>query len=127
MNPIVLKRIYEPYDESDGYRILIDRLWPRGHSKTDARLSAWLKEIAPSPELRKWFNHQPERFEVFRERYLHELRTHDAQLQAIDKIIDWVEKGPVTLLYGAKDPTFNHANVLMEEIKLRLNHSDCTH
>jgi uncharacterized protein YeaO (DUF488 family) len=113
---IFLKRVYEPYDESDGYRLLVDRLWPRGISKENARLSEWLKEIAPSPDLRKWFCHKPELFEEFRSRYVHELRTDEQKLQLIELIISMASKDRVTLLFGAKDPVYNHAIVLKEEL-----------
>lgn len=112
-----MKRIYESYDESYGCRILIDRLWPRGISKEAANLSYWLKDLAPSNELRKWFCHKPELFEEFRTRYLDELRTDEQKLEFIGQIIEMGTKGNVTLLYGAKDPVHNHALVLMEELE----------
>jgi len=115
MPAIFLKRIYEPYDENDGSRILIDRLWPRGISKDAAMLSEWMKEIAPSSELRKWFCHKPELFEEFRERYLNELRSDDQKQDLIRKIIS--AEGNITLVYGAKDPVYNHAIVLQEELE----------
>ncbi|MCM3569740.1 DUF488 domain-containing protein [Neobacillus mesonae] len=120
MSNIFLKRVYEPFDEMDGCRILVDRLWPRGISKEKAKLSFWLKEAAPSPELRKWFCHKPELFPEFRERYLEELRREGVQSQTVDQIIEIAAKEPVTLLYGAKDPIYNHALVLEEEIKNRM-------
>ncbi len=116
MSSIFLKRIYEPYDETDGCRILIDRLWPRGISKEAAKLSYWFKEVAPSPEMRKSFCHIPERFEDFRTHYLNELRTNEEKQHLIAQIIDMASKEKVTLLYGAKDPINNHAQVLMEEL-----------
>ncbi|MCL6573174.1 MAG: DUF488 family protein [Bacillus sp. (in: Bacteria)] len=116
MPTIFLKRIYEPYDESDGCRILIDRLWPRGISKEEAQLSYWLKEVAPSSELRKWFGHKPERFEEFRNQYKGELRSDELKLQIIVQIIDMGAKDRVTLLYGAKDTVHNHGVVLFEEL-----------
>lgn len=116
MIEVFSKRIYDPYDEEDGCRILIDRLWPRGMAKADARLDYWLKEVAPSPELRKEFNHKPERFEDFRIHYLNELRSNDQQAKAVAQIIELASKGKVTLLYGAKDPVHNHAKVLLEEL-----------
>ncbi|WP_066072671.1 DUF488 domain-containing protein [Neobacillus soli] len=121
MKNIFLKRVYEPVDEADGQRILIDRLWPRGISKEEARLTYWLKDAAPSTELRKWFGHLPERFEEFQSRYLHELRTNEQQSLAVDQIIEWSSNRPVTLLYGAKDPIHNHAQVLMEELIFRMD------
>ncbi|WP_404358046.1 DUF488 family protein [Cytobacillus firmus] len=116
MAGIFIKRIYDPYDEEDGYRVLIDRLWPRGIKKEDARLSAWEKEAAPSHELRKAFNHKPELFEDFREKYLEELRTQDDKIRKLDELARMAEEQNVTLLYAAKDPIHNHARVLCEEI-----------
>lgn len=115
MKDIFLKRIYEPFDDTDGMRILIDRLWPRGISKEDAHLSYWLKEVAPSPELRKWFCHKPERFEEFRKKYLEEL-----QGEKIEPLLRLAKENRLTLLYGAKDPVYNHAVVLFEELNRRL-------
>lgn len=116
MDTIFLKRVYEPYDETDGCRILIDRLWPRGISKEKAKLSHWLKEVAPSPELRKEFCHIPERFEDFRLKYLHELSSNEEKQHLMKQILDIAAKEKVTLLYGAKDPIYNHGLVLMEEL-----------
>ncbi|WP_066365251.1 DUF488 domain-containing protein [Neobacillus fumarioli] len=114
---IFLKRVYEPFDEADGCRVLVDRLWPRGVSKVEARLDFWVKDAAPSSGLRKWFGHKPELFDEFRSRYLDELRTNEPQIQAVKQIMDLAEKGMVTLLYGAKDPVHNHAVVLYEELE----------
>lgn len=116
MGDFFLKRVYEPFDESDGFRILVDRLWPRGISKEAARLTAWQKEVAPSPELRKWFCHKPELFEEFRVKYIEELRTDEQKQKIINEIITMTSKGRVTLLYGAKDPVYNHAIVLQDEL-----------
>lgn len=117
MQDVFLKRIYEPYDDADGCRVLIDSLWPRGISKEAANLDYWLKEIAPSSDLRKWFCHKPELFEEFTARYLDELQTNDLQRNAVQQILDLAAKGRVTLLYGAKDPVHNHGVVLLEGIK----------
>jgi uncharacterized protein YeaO (DUF488 family) len=116
---IFLKRVYDPADQEDGMRILIDRLWPRGISKEDARLDLWLKDVAPSTELRKAFNHKHELFEEFRTKYLDELRTNEEQSKAVEKITEVASKERVTLLYGAKDPIHNHARVLLEELITR--------
>jgi len=106
-----IKRIYEPPDKGDGLRVLVDRLWPRGVSKEDAELDLWLKEVAPTPELRTWFEHQPERFEEFSDRYRAELETNPA----LDELLDAARGAKtVTLLYGARDPEFNHAVVLRD-------------
>jgi uncharacterized protein YeaO (DUF488 family) len=119
-----LKRVYEPYDEADGFRILVDRLWPRGISKEAARLTAWQKEVAPSPELRKWFCHKPELFEEFRTKYIAELRTDEKKLRIMDELINFASQGNVTLLYGAKDSVYNHAIVLEEELKRLMSHKE---
>jgi uncharacterized protein YeaO (DUF488 family) len=110
-----LKRIYEPFEETDGYRILVDRLWPRGVSKEDAKLSFWMKEVAPSSELRKWFCHKPERFAEFRGKYLEELQSS----QMVEQLLNLVKHDRVTLLYGAKDPVHNHAIVLYERLTMK--------
>jgi uncharacterized protein YeaO (DUF488 family) len=99
----------------DGYRVLVDRLWPRGITKERAHLCAWVKEVAPSTELRKWFSHDASRMHEFRNRYLHELRAaRPPELAALAKTS---EKTRVTLLYAAHDPNINHAIVLQEAIK----------
>ncbi|RJL16645.1 DUF488 domain-containing protein [Paracoccus siganidrum] len=106
-----LKRAYEPAAPEDGTRILVDRLWPRGRSRQDAALDDWIKEIAPSTELRKWFGHDPARWEEFRRRYRAELRDHGEQL---DHIRALARQGTVTLVYGARDGRHNDAVVLRE-------------
>lgn len=119
MPELFLKRIYEPYDEFDGQRILIDRLWPRGIRKEDARLNSWEKDIAPSSELRKWFCHKPELYDEFRARYLEELISDEQKSHKLDEICQLAKEENVTLLYGAKDPVYNHARVLKEELDRR--------
>lgn len=109
MNGFKLKRVYEAPSKEDGYRILVDRLWPRGQRKDAAQLDEWNKDIAPSPALRKWFNHQQERFEAFSVRYREELAAKTAEL---DKLRAMAKKRQVTLLYGAKDEHHNQAVVL---------------
>lgn len=116
MSNIFLKRIYEPYDEMDGCRILVDRVWPRGISKESAKLQYWFKDIAPSPDLRKWFCHKPELFPEFRSRYLDELRSDDQKQYLMRQVLETAADEQVTLLYGAKDPVYNHAVVLHEEL-----------
>lgn len=106
---IHLKRAYETATEDDGYRILVDRLWPRGLSKQNAKIDLWLKEIAPSTELRQWFEHDPARWDEFRQRYSQEL---DSQPEAVKRLVDLVKQQPVTLIYGAKDTEFNQAVAL---------------
>ncbi len=111
---IAIKRVYETSSEEDGFRVLVDRLWPRGISKEKAALDLWEKEIAPSGELRKWFGHEPEKYEEFRHRYREELSSNEKLgdfLAAIEG------KGKVTLLYGAKDKEHNQAVVLAEYLK----------
>lgn len=112
-----LKRIYEPAEPGDGKRILVDRLWPRGVKKESARLDEWMKEIAPSPELRRWFNHRPERFAEFRKRYEDELASDPLRRQRIEQICHALGEGNVTLVYAAKDPVHNHAIVLRDWIE----------
>jgi uncharacterized protein YeaO (DUF488 family) len=112
----VLKRVYEPCAPEDGKRFLVDRLWPRGISKDAARIDLWLKEIAPSTELRKTFCHDPLKWQEFRSRYLEELAENEA---AVKILLDHGSRGTVTLVYGAKDPEFNHANVLKEYLDSR--------
>lgn len=106
--PLQTKRIYEPKAASDGQRVLVDRIWPRGVSKTAAALDLWLKDVAPSTELRKWFAHQPERWAEFQRRYFLEIGTSAAlaELRALK------EAGPVTLLYAARDTDHNEAVAL---------------
>lgn len=105
-----IKRIYEPAEKSDGCRVLVDRLWPRGVSKEKAALDEWLKDAAPSPELREWFGHKPERFEEFSARYEDELTRNPAV--ATLKDLESRQR-TVTLLYAAHDPEVNHAKVLL--------------
>jgi uncharacterized protein YeaO (DUF488 family) len=106
-----LKRVYEKPDEKDGFRILVDRLWPRGLTKEKAAVDLWLKDIAPSTELRKWFNHDPEKWEEFQKKYLKELQENK---EAVSELKENLKKGPVTLLYASKDEAHNEALVLKE-------------
>lgn len=106
-----IKRIYEPRASADGYRALVDRLWPRGISKARAALDAWLVELAPSSELRQWFGHDPGRFAEFARRYRTELR---AQRRTLDGLRARAARERVTLLYAARDARINHAAVLRE-------------
>lgn len=109
-----LKRIYDEPSTDDGYRVLVDRLWPRGVSKEAAKLDEWNKEVAPSPELRTWFNHDPERFQEFRKRYEAELAGREAFLRPL---IEKASDSRVTLLYAAKDRMHNHAVVLRDYLQ----------
>lgn len=106
-----LKRAYEPPAPDDGRRILVDRLWPRGLSKDHAHLDDWMKDIAPSTDLRKWFGHDPAKWEEFRRRYRAEL---DTQAAALDRLRDLAREGTVTLVYAAHDTAHNDAVVLLE-------------
>jgi uncharacterized protein YeaO (DUF488 family) len=112
--PIQIKRIYDPEAPTDGKRILVDRLWPRGVSKERADLYGWFKDISPTPDLRTWFNHEPEHFEEFRQRYLQELEVDPDKQPEITQVLELSKQNIVTLLYGAKSPTINHAIVLQE-------------
>lgn len=118
MKSIIIKRIYEPAKLEDGYRVLIDRLWPRGISKEEAKLDEWNKTIAPSAELRKWFDHKKERFEEFTFRYQEELKSYHSELE---RLIQIAKKQNLCLLYGAKNPDNNQAIVLKAEL-LKLAH-----
>ena len=115
---IHLKRIYEPADPLDGHRVLIDRLWPRGFTKSAAQLDEWLKEIAPSTELRRWFSHQAEHWDEFVARYRAELAGADAVAQ-LERLRCIAGAGPLTLLYAARDELQNHAIVLRDLLQGR--------
>jgi uncharacterized protein YeaO (DUF488 family) len=106
---VEIKRVYADPGRADGTRILVDRLWPRGLSKEKARVDLWLKDIAPSTGLRKWFRHDPSKWTEFQARYRHELKSEADLLDVLKKK---AAKGPITLLYGAKDEVHNEAVVL---------------
>lgn len=114
-----IKRIYDAAEESDGVRLLVDRLWPRGVSKESARLDGWAKELAPSPALRVWFGHKAERFGEFAALYRAELEASPEAQAAARQILLRSGKERVTLLYGAKDPQINHAAVLKAYLEER--------
>ncbi len=113
---IRLKRAYEKPDHGDGCRVLVDRLWPRGVAKEAAHIDLWLKEIAPSDELRKWFNHEPARWREFERRYAKEIELHPEELA---QLMAQLRKGPVTLVFGAKDEAHNNAVALKEFVESR--------
>lgn len=113
MSSIKIKRIYEPAAPSDGARILVDRLWPRGLRKEKAALDLWCKEVAPTPELRKWFDHREDRFTEFKARYLRELKNNPA----VSELLQHIGSRTSTLLYAAHDPAINHAVVLASFLK----------
>jgi len=109
MMTILLKRAYESPEPSDGFRILVDRLWPRGVSKDAAQIDWWFKDIAPSTSLRKWFGHDPLKWDEFRNRYFQEL---DQNPVAVGQLVEHLRRGTVTLVYGAKDKAHSHALAL---------------
>jgi uncharacterized protein YeaO (DUF488 family) len=113
---IRLKRAYEAPGASDGYRVLVDRVWPRGVKKDEARIDAWLREVAPSTELRKWFGHDPAKWNEFKSRYFAELENHR---EALNDLLGRVREGRITLVFGAKDETHNNAVVLKEYLEDR--------
>jgi uncharacterized protein YeaO (DUF488 family) len=113
---ISVVRVYGLGDEDVGYRILVDRLWPRGLSKQELHLDEWLKELAPSTELRRWFDHRPERWTEFQKRYRAELQQHQQQLDRIAKL---AVRRRIALLYGARDQQHNEAIVLAEVLEAR--------
>ena len=111
-SPIIkIKRIYDPAADEDGFRVLVDRLWPRGVKKVDAKLDLWARDIAPTTALRKWFDHKRARFDEFRSRYLDELALN---ADAVRQINDRASNDVISLLYAARDTTHNHAAVLRE-------------
>jgi uncharacterized protein YeaO (DUF488 family) len=113
---VKLKRAYEKRSEDDGTRVLVDRLWPRGVKKIDAAIDLWVKELSPSTDLRKWFGHDPARWDEFRHRYVQELYEHR---EALDRLRDLARQGPITLVYSAHDEAHNDAVVLRELLLAR--------
>ena len=113
MKTLKIKRVYNEPSNDDGIRILVDRLWPRGITKERAKLDYWFKNVAPSSELRKWFNHEPDKFKEFAQKYREELEFCS---EDIEKICSFLQKSNVTLIYAAKSPTINHAIVLKDYI-----------
>ncbi len=116
---IEIKRVYEPSNDGDGWRVLVDRLWPRGISKQKAQLNEWMKDIAPSPSLRRWFGHKIKNYEQFSELYRHELDTEPPKRSAVKRLLEMEHFGKVTLLYGTKSTTINHAAVLKRYLEER--------
>jgi uncharacterized protein YeaO (DUF488 family) len=108
---IRLKRAYESPSAEDGRRVLVDRLWPRGVKKADATIDHWVKDLSPSTELRKWFGHDPARWQEFRRRYTVELRQ---RTDGLDRLRDLARRGPITLVYGARDEMHNGAILLRD-------------
>jgi uncharacterized protein YeaO (DUF488 family) len=117
---VKLKRVYDPPKPADGFRVLVDRLWPRGVSKSSARIDLWLKEIAPSAALRKWFGHDALKWDAFRARYFRELQKNPKAVAQLNEII---RNGPVTLLFAAQDQEHNNAVALKEYLESGHGHS----
>ena len=113
---IFLKRAYEPPSRSDGYRVLVERLWPRGLSKQRAKIDLWAKETAPSTALRRWFNHEPAKWAEFKRRYVRELRAHP---EALEPIFERVRAGRVTFVFGSRESRFNNAVALKAFVERR--------
>jgi len=114
--PIYIKRVYDPPGKEDGLRILVDRLWPRGLKKEKARVDGWWKEVAPSDTLRKWFDHDPDKWPEFKRRYFNELNGREDE---VSKRIDEIKDQRVTFLYGAKEEVYNNAAALKEYVEKR--------
>ena len=114
---IGLKRAYDPPAKSDGRRILVDRVWPRGIARDDLQIDAWLKDLAPSTELRKWFGHDPAKWDEFRKRYAGEL---EQRSEALEELVEKARAGRVTLVFSAKDTEHNNAVALKEHLERRL-------
>jgi uncharacterized protein YeaO (DUF488 family) len=110
---VAVKRAYDPPDEADGVRVLVDRLWPRGLTKKSAAIDQWAKDVTPSTELRKWFHHDPERWDEFCRRYLAELKDKDSELEELRKL---AQAGPITLIYAARDTPHLHVTVLRDAL-----------
>ncbi|MCC2664627.1 MAG: uroporphyrin-III methyltransferase [Geminicoccaceae bacterium] len=114
---IELKRAYDPPAKSDGRRVLVDRVWPRGIAKDDLEIDGWLKDLAPSTELRKWFGHDPEKWHEFKQRYFDELTAH---AETVDALVAQASAGRVTLVFAARDREHNNAVALKEFLGRRL-------
>ncbi len=114
-----LRRAYDEPTADDGYRVLVDRLWPRGRTKEVLRLDSWVRDLGPSTDLRKWFGHDPARWPEFRKRYLAEL-AEATRSQVLDDLAERAHKGPITLVYGARDVEHNDAQVIAEVLERRL-------
>jgi uncharacterized protein YeaO (DUF488 family) len=116
---IATKRAYEPANPSDGYRVLIDRLWPRGVSRSRAHLDAWAKDVAPSAELRQWYGHDPSKWKEFKTRYLRELREPAAK-NVLDNLVRRARRGRVTLIYGSRAAEISDVAVVEQKLLRRL-------
>lgn len=116
---VTSKRVYEAFAPSDGFRVLVDRLWPRGISKIKAHIDLWAKDVAPSNELRQWYGHDPAKWPEFRKRYTRELRTGPGK-QALDDLVGRAKAGHITLLYSSRAENINNATVLEQLLNRRL-------
>ncbi len=114
---IQIKRVYEPASGSDDRRVLVDRLWPRGLSKSIAKIDLWVRDIAPSNELRKWYGHDPEKWSEFKQRYYAEL---EANPEAVEALLEYLGNGNVTLVYSSREERLNNAVALKEYVEVRL-------
>ncbi|NNG36239.1 DUF488 domain-containing protein [Nakamurella aerolata] len=114
---VKIKRAYAEAEPSDGRRVLVDRLWPRGVSKQRADLSDWLKQIAPSTELREWYGHDPAKFDEFAQRYRAELTGDSERAEALTQLRAWASGGPLTLITATKDPAISEAQVLLDVLR----------
>ncbi|MEJ5375326.1 MAG: DUF488 family protein [bacterium] len=115
-----IKRIYDPASPHDGQRILVDRLWPRGISKEKAEIVFWARQLAPSHELRRWYGHDPAKWEEFKSKYFQELKANPLELE---KLLEYLRRGPVTLLYGSTETKLNNAVALKEYLERMLQAS----
>ncbi len=118
---IQIKRVYDRPSRSDGKRVLVDRLWPRGLKREDARIDDWMKELGPSTELRKWFGHDPGRWDGFKKKFFQELKSRP---DAVDRLAGMARSGKVTLLYGSREEQFNNAVALRGYLEARLNRTE---
>ncbi|HCM89846.1 MULTISPECIES: DUF488 family protein [Vagococcus] len=121
MTSIQIKRVYAPVSKDDGFRILIDKLWPRGKKREEVMLNDWAKEITPSTKIRKIFAHKEENFSQFKVDYLNELNENPSSKEFVQKVNKELKKQDVTFLYGAKDPNINHAVILKEFVEKELD------
>jgi len=118
--PIFLKRVYEKPSDEDGKRILVERLWPRGLKKEKGKIDEWLKDVAPSTELREWYSHDPAKWPEFKKRYLKEL---EAKKDFVLKLAKEAKESKVTFVFGSKEEKLNNANALKEYIEIKMQHS----
>ncbi|WP_373471777.1 DUF488 domain-containing protein [Carnobacterium alterfunditum] len=118
--PLTMKRVYEKSEKEDGYRILVDRIWPRGVSKQKADIDDWTKEITPTTMIRKEFDHQPQKFDWFKKAYWAELESNPYAQEFIEHVFDELQQAPVTFVYAAKDEQFNHVVILIEFVQTKM-------